>query len=203
MQSSDLTSPLLAPVTIRLDNNENRTYAFKAAQEKPRASGYSIVWPFVPERHFLPCAESYHSGRVIAGSASRWRYSGKFRALARATSGSLTTRKPKAFELSGECIAPFKEGASRIQGIRLFAAQLRSRERSMGFPIDRRVGARAVSDNRTYRRLETEQRKSYELRGNRGSKLKQNFQNHFEGKSCSVSESRGNSFLSQCSGGLS
>lgn len=44
---------------------------------------------------------AYHSGRVIARSASPRRCTGKFRALARATSGSLTTRIPKAFELSG------------------------------------------------------------------------------------------------------
>lgn len=189
----------LAPVSNRLALNENKNTLSTPVGREPKnllpwLSGASSCKPFDPDRHFLPCADSYHSRRVIARSVSRRRYGGKFRALARATSASLTTRIPKAFELSSGGTTSLQGG---LEPNRIRLAPLLNSE-ALG-----RVGARAVSDNRTYRRLETEQRKSYELRGNRGSKLKQNFQNHFEGKSWSVTESWGNSFLSQYSGGLS
>jgi hypothetical protein len=54
----------------------------------------------IPQAAFLihtdtPLRHSYHSRRVIARSASRKRYADKWRTLARAPSGSLTTRIPR------------------------------------------------------------------------------------------------------------
>lgn len=54
--------------------------------------------PDTPPRH------SYHSDRVIVRSASRRRYADKWRTLARATSGSLTTRIPRNASVT-ECNA--------------------------------------------------------------------------------------------------
>jgi hypothetical protein len=113
----------LAPVSNGLAVDENTNTLFSPVGRElsgppSRLSGASSCKPFDPDRHFLPCADSYHSGRVIARSASPRRYAGKWRALARATSVSLIDPEPQV----------------------------------------RRVGARAVSDNRTYRRLGTEQK---------------------------------------------
>lgn len=179
----DLTCPLLAPVANRLDSNEKANRLWTPLRRSPALRVRQAVQPFAPEWHFLPCAEPYHSDSVIVGSASRRRYGGKWRALARATSASLTTRIPKAFELSSGILNfPLRRDAAR-------RIRLGSLLNSGAFG---RVGARANPNDRTYRRSGLEQRKSYELRGNRGSKLKQNLRFIFEGKSWSVSESWGN-----------
>lgn len=191
MRLEDLTCPLLAPVTIRLEENENIEYSFPTAQEKPRASGSSLFKPFVPERSLFDPALPYHSDSVIVGSVSRRRYGGKWRALARATSASLTTRIPKAIHFTRETsrLASAPEGSfGDVDRDQLLIIRASSDVSCQG-----RVGVRANPNDRTYRRSGLEQRKSYELRGNRGSKLKQNLRFIFEGKSCSVSESRGNS----------
>lgn len=136
--------------------------------------------------------ETYHSGRVIPRSANPRRCTGKWRALARATSGSLTTRIPKAFELR-TCDEQASVRVERPWTLRtrncLRANALKPKSNKRGgspgsqFKSQGRVGVRANPNDRTYRRSGLEQ-KSYELRGNRGSKLKQNPRFIFEGKSC-------------------
>lgn len=134
---------------------------------------------FIPRKLCRPNGQTfspaYHSRWVIARSASPRRYTGKFRALARATSGSLTTRIPKAFEQGGT-IGSFLHGGTQVNAPG-GAALLRSQGR---------VGARAVSDNRTYRRLETE-RQSLTNSGETGARrLSENPRFISEGKSCSA-----------------
>jgi hypothetical protein len=189
---------LLAPVSNRLAAYEKREYNFsplrrESRRERSGLSGASSCKPFDPERHFLPCAESYHSGRVIARSAGPRRYTGKLRALARATSGSLTTRIPHGAELrSGyesvwehhvhpSTLEKFTWSFSRMGSQPVMPSSARPPQLSPSG----RVGARAVSNDRTYRRSETEQRSHTNSGETETQSLSENLRFYFEGKSCS------------------
>lgn len=117
---------------------------------------------------------------VIDRSGSGKPLNRKCRALARATSASLTTRTPQAFEIRGCAESGMAGGSQPHPWFKSKSPILRSFRESR---------YRAVSNDRTYRRSETEQKRQNELKGNRGERLKDSRQ----GKSWSVSESKGNS----------
>lgn len=160
----------------------------------------------------LDSRETYHSRWVSARSGSGKPLNRECRALARATSASLTTRKPLGFRTeqplgparprrsvrhderrvdrrskhTNKCVFGVTDGKRR----RPSCSILRPKSELSVMPtVQRESRYRAVSNDRTYRRSETEQKRQNELKGNRGERLKDSQQ----GKSWSVSESKGNS----------
>lgn len=126
-----------------------------------------------------------HSRLVSSRSGSGKPLNRECRALARATSGSLTTRIPQASDWRSVGDGQRFAGKNRTRIVPLVpkgmlarcllsTATFQNAKAEMPPPVrsQGRVGARAVSNDRTYRRSETEQ-KLKELRENRGERSSQ------------------------------
>lgn len=150
--------------------------------EKRRTLKRGRTWRFgkrrglkriLPSNQHAVSLPACHCGSVIPASGSGKPLNRECRALARATSGSLTTRIPKALEWGGGRVIIQAAGMPHVSVSEAHVAHVRRFESCP--PLSGafgRVGARAVSYDRTYRRSETEQ-KVTELRENRGERSSQ------------------------------